>query len=315
MRFISISPRISSSLTAAALAMAAAVPAAHAQTPQPTPAQTRANYALPWTMRPAIAPTLARIESSVGARNDGVAAVTLLTVGAAILPTRLGVYVRWGAAHATLAPNHVPAGAATNPLLMALYTPELTRGLRLSAFAAVTIPVGAGGGNAPQALSASTIATGVPTRSAMDNALFAVNYCTPIAGLGVAWMRAGWTLQLEVTVLQLLRVRGENHRSATDAMRTNFTAGASVGYLLHRYVTASAELHYQRWLSAPNLLQPASGPAPSVDQASFELGVRGNLALSPTLLVRPGISFGMGFNGAMADREYKVVHFDLPLTF
>lgn len=322
----------SAALTAITLAALSAATAANAQattpatnaaptTPQPTPAEARANYALPWTMRPAIAPNLLRLETSIGIRNDGVAAVTLLTGGYAVLPTKLGFYARLGVTNSVLstpnapATNNIATGAVTNPLIMALFTPELTKGLRLSVFGAATIPVGTGGGNTPPALTASSIATGIPTRSAMDNALFAVNYFTPIVGLGVAYMRWGFTFQVEATVLQLIRVRGENHRSATDEMRTNFTAGASVGYLLHRYVTASAEFHYQHWLSAPNLLSPPMGTPPSVNQASFEVGIRGNWAISRTTLARPGIAFGMGFNGAMADREYKVIHVDFPITF
>lgn len=326
----------SAALTAITLAVLSAASASHAQattpstgttpaaapaTPQLTPAEARANYALPWTMRPAIAPNLLRIESSIGIRNDGVAAVTLLTGGYAVLPTKLGFYARFGVTNSVLstpnapATNNIATGAVTNPLLMALFTPELTKGLRLTVFGAATIPVGTGGGNTPPALTASSIATGIPTRSAMDNALFAVNYFTPILGLGAAYMRWGFTFQAEATVLQLIRVRGENHRSATDDMRTNFTVGASVGYLIHRYVTASAEFHYQHWLSAPNLLNPPTGTPPSVNQASFEVGVRGNWPISRTVLARPGLSFGMGFNGAMADREYKVIHVDFPITF
>ncbi len=321
-------PAFSVVTMAMGLSVLCASSASHAQAtsaaptpPQPTPAEARAGYALPWTMRPAIAPNLLRIESSIGFRNDGVAAVTLLTGGYAVLPTKLGFYARLGLTNSALSTPNTPAtheiatGAVTNPLLMALFTPELTKGLRLTVFGAATIPVGTGGGNAPPALAASSIATGIPTRSAMDNALFAVNYFTPIVGLGAAFMRWGFTFQVEATVLQLIRVRGENHRSATDEMRTNFTVGASVGYLLHRYVTASAEFHYQHWLSAPNLLNPPMGAAPSVNQASFEIGVRGNIPFSRTILARPGISFGMGFNGAMADREYKVVHVDFPITF
>lgn len=275
-------------------------------------------YALPWTMRPAIAPTLLRVESSIGFRNDGVAAATLFTGGYAIVPTKLGVYARWGVTNSVLstpnapATHQIPTGAATNPLLMALYTPELTKGLRLSVFAAATIPIGTGGGNTPQPLTASSIATGIPTRSSMDNALFAVNYFTPIAGLGLAFLRWGFTFQVEATVLQLIRVRGEAHRSASDEFRTNFTVGASVGYWLHRYLTASAELHYQHWLSAPNLL---ATPNTHAGQASFEVGLRTNLPLSRTVLARPGLSFGMGIGGAMADRDYKVLHLDVPFTF
>ena len=271
-------------------------------------------------MRPAIAPTLARIESSVGIRNDGVAAATLFTAGEAIVPATVGYYVRFGMTNSSLTStnaevNNATATAISNPLLMLLYTPELIKGLRLSVLAACTLPVGTGGGNMPSALPASSIATGIPTRSAMDNALFAVNYATPILGLGLALIKWKFTFQAEATVLQLIRVHGESTRAASDAMRTNFTSGLSVGYLVHPLLTASAELHYQHWLSAPNLLSPPNGVAPAPNQLSFEVGVRTNIALSRTILARPGLSFGMGIGGAMADRDYKVIHIDFPITF
>lgn len=271
-------------------------------------------------MRPAIAPNLARIESSIGFRNDGIATATLFTVGETIIPTTVGYYLRLGAVNSQLTTNspetnNVSAAAFCNPLLLLLYTPELTKGLRLSVAVATTVPLGTGGGNSPSALTASAIGTGIPTRSSMDNALFAVNYATPILGLGLAYMRWGFTFQLEATVLQLIRVRGENTRSGSDPMRTNFTGAASVGYLVHRLLTASAEFHYQHWLSAANLLHPTTGTPPAPNQASFELGIRSNLVLSRTVLFRPGISFGMGIGGAMGDKEYKILHFDVPITF
>ena len=49
---------------------------------------------------------------------------------------------------------------------------------------------------------------GISARSAMDNALFAVDYWTVIGGLGLARITPGSTLQAEVTVLQLTRARG-----------------------------------------------------------------------------------------------------------
>ena len=38
-------------------------------------------------------------------------------------------------------------------------------------------------------------------------------------------------------------------------------------------------------------------------------------SLSRTVLARPGIAFSMGLGGAMADRECKIVHLDVPITF
>ncbi|MDP3275342.1 MAG: hypothetical protein Q8Q09_09125 [Deltaproteobacteria bacterium] len=322
MRSTPLSLTLAASLLCAPLASIAqsspdTTPAPAAPAPAPTtPAMARAAYALPWTMRPAVAPTLARIESSVAIRDDGVSAVTLLTGGYAFVPTELGVYGRIGATNFTANSNGTVTAGVTNPLLMLLWTPQLARGLRLTVFAATTLPLGTGGGTMPDSFSRSANASGILTRSAMDNALFAVDYLTPIVGLGAVYMTHGWTFQAETTVLQLVRARGHHNPNNSDAARTNFTAGLNVGYLLHRYVTASGELHYQHWINAPNLLAPTmANPNPYHGQASFEIGLRANLPVSRTILARPGISFGMGLGGRMADVGYKVVHIDLPFAF
>ena len=62
-------------------------------------------------------------------------------------------------------------------------------------------------------------AAGIRARSAMDNAMFAVNYFTAIAGGGVAYVDHKLTVQLEATLLQLFRVRGD-----TAAVRHRFDA-------------------------------------------------------------------------------------------
>jgi hypothetical protein len=195
---------------------------------------------------------------------------------------------------------------------MALFTPEVARGVRVSVVAATALPVAMGGGDAPSRLAASSIATGVLTRSGMDSALFAANYASVISGLGVALLRSGFTAQLEVTAVVLARARGARAPTATDETRANLTVGASVGYLVARAVTLSAEAHYQRWLHAPNLLGAAGS---RVDQLSFDVGARANVPLSPTVLARPGVAFAMGLGGAMSASEVFIARIDVPVTF
>ena len=69
-------------------------------------------------------------------------------------------------------------------------------------------PIGMGGGDMPDAGAATANAAGIAARSAMDNAMFAVNYFTAIVGGGVGYVDHKFTLQAEVTLLQLFRVRG-----------------------------------------------------------------------------------------------------------
>jgi hypothetical protein len=299
------------------IALRGASSAAQSQPSATTPADARAAYAIPWIMRPAIAPTLLRIESSIASRRDGVASVTMLTAGYAIAPALFGVYGRIALTHSRLSSGNpimhgVPTGAVANPLVMALFTPEVARGVRVSVVAASALPLAMGGGDAPSPLAASSLATGVLTRSSMDSALFAANYASVISGLGVALIRAGFTAQLEATAIVLARVRGARSPTATDETRANLTLGASFGFLVHRAVTVSAEAHYQRWLYAPNLLGAAGS---SVDQLSFDVGARANVPLSPTVLARPGLAFAVGLGGPMAANEVFIARIDVPVTF
>ena len=282
-----------------------------------SPAQQRAGYAMPWTMRPAVAPTLVRVESSIAARRDGVAAATIATGGVAIIPTRLGVYARLAVTHSILRTgdartDSIPTGAFANPALFVLFTPEVARGVRIGASALVALPLGNGSGNTPSPLSASSLSAAVATRSAMDGALFATNYLAAAAGGSVALIRSGVTAQLEATLVTFARVRGELARSASDPTRVALTAAASVGYLVHPALSLSFEAHYQRWLYAPALM---AAPNAFADQLSFELGARANIPLSRTTLLRPGFSFGLGVDGAMSSSETRVFHFDLPVLF
>jgi len=279
--------------------------------PPPTPAQLRGRYALPWVMRPAIAPILFRQESSIAAQNASLTNTMLFTGGSNFKSLRpdLGIYGRFGVIFE--APNTGTGGVAvSNPLIFMLYTPAVARVLRIPVFFGITLPIGSGGGNTPVASERSTVAAGVYSRQAMDNALFATNYLTITGGVGLAWVDKGATVQLDLTVLQLFRVRGEAVDS--DATRTNFTSGLSVGYQIVQPLTVSVEAHYQHWLSTP-----AAVAANEALRNQFTIGggVRGNIPLSDTVLARPGIAFFAGLDAPMWDRGYKIVQLDLPIAF
>jgi hypothetical protein len=284
-------------------------------TPVPTvsPAQARAQYSLPWTMRPALAPTIVRVDSSSSFSAPGFTAVTLLTAGYAFIPGTLGAYARAAVVHQSPATG-ADATVLSNPIVFGLYTPLVAPGWRVAVFAGATLPVGGGGGNEASAETLRTARAAIPTRSAMDNALFAVNYLTPTIGVGAAFIRHGLTAQADVTLLELIRVRGEGRDA--DATRTNFTAGVHVGYLVVPWLTASAEFHYQHWLYNPSLDPTVANPAGKpAGQATAEIGVRANLPLSRTVLARPGVAFGFPLGGPMGTDDYRVLHLDFPVAF
>ena len=144
---------------------------------------------------------------------------------------------------------------------------------RWSGFFATTIPIGSGGGDDPDRGAEAAMTAALSARSAMDNALFAVNYWTVIGGLGLARISPGATFQAEVTVLQLTRSRGP---STQDASRTNLTAGIHAGHFFSPRFSIGAEVRMQRWLT--NAAPVRSDPAPG--SSSRSASARGSTSRS-----------------------------------
>ena len=89
--------------------------------------------------------------------------------------------------------------------------------------------------------------------------MFAVNYTTAIAGADFAYVNHGFTAQAEATLLQFVRVRGEDGIGATDSFRTEAAVGLHLGYFIGSHFSLSSDLHYRRWLSHPTTLSAATG--------------------------------------------------------
>jgi len=301
---------------ALALALSITPSLASAQTP-PEPAAppasppglaTRARYSIPWNLRPAIAPNILRLDVALAFNSQSMNTATIFTGGGkpiASLPD-LGFYGRVGAV--TYGPD-ASSGHATfiNPIVFALWTPQVAPGFRVPVFLGVTVPVGTGSDASP--LQRSTFASGIYTRQAMDNAMFAANYLTVTAGAGLAWISHGFTAQAEFTVLQLTRVWGESVEA--DSSRTNFTTGAHLGYQVVPWLTVSAEAHYQHWLSTP-----AAVSANGLTRSQFTLGagVRANIPAGPALL-RPGVAVFFPTGGQMRAVDATILQFDLAAPF
>lgn len=276
-------------------------------TPAPGP-MARAGYSLPWNLRPAIAPDLLRVDAALAFHRDGFNTATLLTGGgrpfAAVRD--LGFYGRLGVV--TTAPDGADGrSSVVNPLVFALFTPQIAPGLRLPIFVGVSVPIGAG--SDASSLQRATFGSGVYTRQAMDNAMFAGNFLTVTTGVGLAWIRRGFTAQAELTLLQLTRVWGESVEP--DSARTNFTSGVHFGYQVIPALTVSVEGHYQRWLSTPKAVSVNDALR---SQLTVGVGVRGNIPVGGALL-RPGVAFFMPANGQMNAMDYRVLQFDVAATF
>jgi hypothetical protein len=205
-------------------------------------------------------------------------------------------------------------GATTmsNPLVGMIWGRPIAPAVKLGLFGAFTLPLGGGGGDAPDPADAATIRAGIPARSAMDNALFAVNDHALIAGADVAWVRGGVTVQAEVTVFQLTRVRGEDMQP--DRSRTNATAGVHVGWFATPWLSLGTELRYQRWLSTPKAI--AADPTGAIrDNLTAAVGVRGHVQLAGGRWLRPGLAYARPLDEPMQARSYDIIQIDVPFVF
>jgi hypothetical protein len=249
--------------------------------------------------------------------NTGTTVATTLLASYKITP-ELAPLVRLGFVKND-APGAVPDGTSfINPIVGATYGRKLGS-FKLAGFLATTIPVGSGAGNTPDAGAARANADGIKARSAMDNAMFAVNYMTGIAGLGFAYVDHKVTAQVEATLLQLFRVRGSEAASATDATRTNSTVGLHLGVFLIPQLSLGGEMRYQRWLSHPTTRNATGAHVPfidaNMDTVTFAVGPRAHFKLGTSLWVRPGISYARGLDAPLTTTSFNVVQVDVPVVF
>jgi hypothetical protein len=299
-------PRSSSSFALVAVLVSVLPSLARADETIPKPPPS--NYSLPWSLRPAIAATVARADAAFAFQDTATTIASTYSLSVKLLPD-FAVFGR--IAHVYNAPDASrQSDALGNPLLGALYTPEIAPHLRLVLCLGATIPIGMGGGNDGDAASYKAINAGVYARSAMDNALFAVNYFAPNAAVGAAYIRNALTVQGEVSLAELIRVRGESVEK--DDARTNAMFGVHAGYALVDWLIVSAELRYQRWLSTP----AAVNKDPSKrDQATAGLGARFVVPLAPGIVARPGIAYFHPLDDPMSAAGYRIVVADVPVTF
>ena len=294
------------SFTASAQEQAPAAPEA---APKPPP------YSLPFQLRPVAPGTVLRSDTAIGfyespqTGDSGSAVVSMflasLKLGDSFAPlVRLGVV-----SNSPPGPVLDSATAFLNPVLGGIFGLKLSPELKLGLFLGVTLPVGSGGGNDPDPNVRAALAAGILTRSAMDNAMFAVNYFTVFPGVGFAFVGSGLTAQIEATLLQLMRVRGED--VDLESSRTNFTAGLHLGYFVVPALSLGAELRHQRWLSTPRAVEQNDNLR---DTTTFAVGPRVHLKLAEKIWLRPGVAYARGLDKPMTDANYNIVQLDVALA-
>ncbi|MCC6557890.1 MAG: hypothetical protein IT372_33505 [Polyangiaceae bacterium] len=283
----------------------AAPEAAPAAKPPPPP------YSLPWQLRPAAAASVIRSDTALAFSEDATGsshtAVASMLLASYKVADGLAPFIRLGVVGAADAFSFV------NPAAGATYVIPLPEGFRLALFLGLTAPIGMGGGDSPDPDVAAATKAGILARSAMDNAMYAVDYFTVFPGVDVAWVAHGLTLQAEATLLQLIRVRGAAVQK--DSTRTNFTAGFHAGYFLIPQLSLGAEIRHQRWLSTPAAVE-ADPTGATRDNTTFAVGPRAHFKLGESVWFRPGIAYARGIDKPMADPlGYNIVQIDLPLQF
>ena len=292
-----------------AVAASTPVPSAQAAAPAPPPPP----YSLPWQLRPVAAANVVRSDTAVSFyENNGQDASTVastLLVSYKVLP-KLAPLIRL--AYVYNDPGAAPGtgNAVVNPLVGASYQVDLAPGLRMGLFLGVTVPIGQGGDKpAGMDSTAAAAGAGINARSAMDNALFAVNFMTVIPGFGIAYINNGFTAQLEATFLQLTRVR--NSDIERDSSRTNFTSGLHLGYFVIPQLSFGGEVRFQRWLSEPSMLTMFPNRRETL---TFAIGPRAHFKLGNKWL-RPGIAYAQGLDDPMKARKDRILQVDLPFVF
>jgi hypothetical protein len=272
-----------------------------------------APYSMPWQLRPTALTTSVRVDSLVALYDTPAGSgetVPVLVSASFRLTSRLGALVRIGAVDSE-PPTGPAASVFANPIIGATYLVPLGDALRLCGFFGLALPLGMGGGDAPDAAALAAEKSAMTARSAMDNAMFAVNDFTIFPGVGLAWVKGGWTVQGEVTLLQLFRVRGE--MAQKDSAKTNFTSGVHVGYFAIPWLSVGAEVRYQRWLSTPAAVE-ADMTGTLRDTLSVAIGPRFHHRLGEGW-IRPGIAYARGLRGTLDAQSYNIIQFDLPVSF
>lgn len=291
---------------------AASLAAVSLLAPVASQAATPAPYSLPWQLRPTAAINVVRSDTALALSQpvdggQGVTVASMLLASYKVTP-QFAPFVRLGVVR-----NNPAAGPSAssfvNPALGGTYALPLTDSLRLALFLGLTLPVGMSGGNEPDASVAAATRSGVLARSAMDNAMFAVNDFTVFPGVGLSYVAGGFTAQVEATVLQLTRVRGEAMQQ--DKSRTNFTSGLHLGYFIIPAVSVGGELRYQRWLSTPSTVTSEE----LRDNLTAAVGPRFHIKLSDTVIMRPGLSYAFALDAPMKRSDYSIFQLDVPVLF
>lgn len=329
---------IVAALTCSAAAFAQTAPAAEAPPPEPAAAKPKPPpYSLPWQLRPAVVGNVVRSDTSFAFYKDAAGKESGSTVASMLLATykvteSFAPLVRVGVVSnsppSSLMAAMKPVDSAVNflnPVIGGTFAIKPAKPLRLAFFLGVTVPVGGGGGDEAKVENKTANAMGIRARSAMDNAMFLVNDFAVFPGVDFAYVSGGFTAQVEATVFQLTRVKGDKQPAMglpnnPDKSKTNLTMGLHVGYFLAPFLSVGTDFRHQRFLSTPKAVEADEAstnmtPLGLRDTTTFAIGPRFHMKLSDSVWFRPGVSFSMAIDKPLEKFDYRIVQLDLPIAF
>ena len=315
-----------------------------AETPPSEPAAAKPKpppYSLPWQLRPAVVGNVVRSDTAFAFYKDAAGKESGSTVASMLLASykitdEFAPMIRLGIASNSPPSSVMAAGkpldSATNflnPVVGGTYAIKPAKPLRLAFFLGLTIPVGSGGGEDAKPKKITANGAGIRARSAMDNAMFLPNDFAVFPGVDFAYVSGGFTAQVEATIFQLTRVKGDKATPASgttpaipaknpDKSKTNLTMGLHVGYFVVPMLSLGAEIRHQRFLSTPKGIEvdeASATPQGLRDTTTWAVGPRGHFKLSESVWFRPGVSFAMPLDNPMKKASYKIVQLDLPIAF
>lgn len=291
-------------------------PPAPPAAPSATPSSPPPPYSLPWQLRPAMPVSVVRSDTTIATYNkpgatpdaapEGTFAVASMLLASYKVTPDFAPFLRLGVV------GNPDGAAVTNLATGATLGIPVGSNMRAALFMGLALPIGSGSGDTPDPKVLGTERAGILARSAMDNAMFAVNDLVVFPGLDIAYVANKLTVQVEATMLALYRVQGE--KAQKDSSKTNLTVGVHVGYFFMPWLSAGVELRYQRWLSLPAAVA-ADATGDSRDNVTFALGPRFHIPVGKRVWLRPGVAYARGLDLPMSKSEYNIIQVDLPVVY
>jgi hypothetical protein len=302
------SPRPALGITTSSVSLATPPP------PAPIPSASSApSYVLPFQLRSVSPRTGVRIDTIVAPyRYEGMSALETVVFfsGQLRLLKYFSLQARWGFDDNRVGNGDRNRSGFVNPSLGATLAFPVGHLFRFAASTSVGLPLATGGGDGTDVDGVFLQRQGALARSSMDNNAFAANDLGFPTGLSLAFVHRGITAQMDGTIIASGRVKGTG--TAGDGAKVNSTFGLFLGYFLIPELSVGMELRYQYYLLPPSIvdLDPSAR-----DNLTAGAGARIEIELSDSTRVRPGVCLSTGLSGYVEQQSFRMVQFDIPITF